>query len=206
MNVPDSRTPRSRASLGRRQRRGRGARMSRLEPCSITGARRPCGRADRGRHPPGDLCAIDRIRCGWRGREAARGRADCRVVGCHGAEHGHSTWGSSRDSSAAARGSALKARDELDARTAPAGGGRLWSAAEQARADVQNGAPEALPSSPAPAGACDAPRLDVRLDYGPWRATVGGSCRSRPDLPALTARVFRKPQVPRVRCVGCGGA
>jgi diaminohydroxyphosphoribosylaminopyrimidine deaminase/5-amino-6-(5-phosphoribosylamino)uracil reductase len=63
----------------------------------------------------------------------------------------------------------LKLAMSLDARTTPAGGGRRWITGEGARADVQTWRAR---SSAVLTGAgtvrVDDPRLDVRLDYGPW--------------------------------------
>jgi diaminohydroxyphosphoribosylaminopyrimidine deaminase/5-amino-6-(5-phosphoribosylamino)uracil reductase len=63
----------------------------------------------------------------------------------------------------------LKLAMSLDARTAPAGGGRVWISGESARADVQT---LRARSSAILTGAgtvrTDDPRLDVRLAYGPW--------------------------------------
>jgi diaminohydroxyphosphoribosylaminopyrimidine deaminase/5-amino-6-(5-phosphoribosylamino)uracil reductase len=89
----------------------------------------------------------------------------------------------------------LKLAMSLDARTAPAGGGHLWISGEESRADVQTWRAR---SSAILTGAgtvrVDDPRLDVRLDYGPW---VRQPLRVVLD-PALTcpptARVFRNEQ------------
>jgi diaminohydroxyphosphoribosylaminopyrimidine deaminase/5-amino-6-(5-phosphoribosylamino)uracil reductase len=63
----------------------------------------------------------------------------------------------------------LKLAMSLDGRTAPAGGGRLWISGEASRADVQQWRAR---SSAVLTGAgtvrVDDPRLDVRLEYGPW--------------------------------------
>jgi diaminohydroxyphosphoribosylaminopyrimidine deaminase/5-amino-6-(5-phosphoribosylamino)uracil reductase len=63
----------------------------------------------------------------------------------------------------------LKLAMSLDARTTAAGGGRHWITGEAARADVQTWRAR---SSAVLTGAgtvrVDDPRLDVRLDYGPW--------------------------------------
>src|SRR3984957_20178354 len=86
----------------------------------------------------------------------------------------------------------LKLAMSLDGRTAPAGGGRLWISGEDSRADVQRWRAR---SSAVLTGAgtvrVDDPRLDVRLEYGPW---VRQPLRVVLD-PALscspTAQVFR---------------
>jgi diaminohydroxyphosphoribosylaminopyrimidine deaminase / 5-amino-6-(5-phosphoribosylamino)uracil reductase len=63
----------------------------------------------------------------------------------------------------------LKLAMSLDARTTPAGGGQRWITGDGARADVQIWRAR---SSAVLTGAgtvrVDDPRLDVRLDYGPW--------------------------------------
>ncbi len=63
----------------------------------------------------------------------------------------------------------LKLAMSLDARTAPAQGGRIWISGEESRADVQKWRAR---SSAILTGAgtvrADDPRLDVRLSYGPW--------------------------------------
>lgn len=63
----------------------------------------------------------------------------------------------------------LKVAMTLDARTAPAAGGRLWISGAASQADVQRWRAR---SSAVLTGAgtvrVDDPRLDVRIDYGPW--------------------------------------
>jgi diaminohydroxyphosphoribosylaminopyrimidine deaminase/5-amino-6-(5-phosphoribosylamino)uracil reductase len=86
----------------------------------------------------------------------------------------------------------LKLAMSLDARTAPAGGGRMWISGEASRADVQRWRAR---SSAVLTGAgtvrTDDPRLDVRLEYGPWvrqpRKVVLDPTLGCPP----TARVFR---------------
>jgi diaminohydroxyphosphoribosylaminopyrimidine deaminase/5-amino-6-(5-phosphoribosylamino)uracil reductase len=63
----------------------------------------------------------------------------------------------------------LKLAMSLDARTAPASGGKMWISGEESRADVQTWRAR---SSAILTGAgtvrADNPRLDVRLNYGAW--------------------------------------
>ena len=63
----------------------------------------------------------------------------------------------------------LKLAMSLDGRTAPAAGGRIWISGEAARADVQEWRAR---SSAVLTGAgtvrTDDPKLNVRLQYGPW--------------------------------------
>jgi len=63
----------------------------------------------------------------------------------------------------------LKLAMSLDARTAPAGGGRAWISGEAARADVQTWrARSGAILTGAGTVRADDPRLDVRLAYGSW--------------------------------------
>jgi diaminohydroxyphosphoribosylaminopyrimidine deaminase/5-amino-6-(5-phosphoribosylamino)uracil reductase len=63
----------------------------------------------------------------------------------------------------------LKLAMSLDARTAPAAGGRAWISGEAARADVQTWrARSGAILTGAGTVRADDPRLDVRLAYGPW--------------------------------------
>jgi len=63
----------------------------------------------------------------------------------------------------------LKLAMSLDARTAPAGGGRVWISGEAARADVQEWrARSGAVLTGAGTVRVDDPRLDVRLAYGAW--------------------------------------
>jgi diaminohydroxyphosphoribosylaminopyrimidine deaminase / 5-amino-6-(5-phosphoribosylamino)uracil reductase len=87
----------------------------------------------------------------------------------------------------------LKLAMSLDARTAPAGGGRLWISSEASRADVQRWRAR---SSAVLTGAgtvlSDDPRLDVRWAYGSWirqprRAVLDAGLACPPD-----ARVFAR--------------
>lgn len=86
----------------------------------------------------------------------------------------------------------LKLAMSLDARTAPAGGGKMWISGETSRADVQQWRAR---SSAILTGAgtvrIDDPRLDVRLEYGPWvRQPLKVVLDPAWSCPA-TARVFR---------------
>ena len=63
----------------------------------------------------------------------------------------------------------LKMAMSLDARTAPAAGGRAWISGEEARADVQEWrARSGAVLTGAGTVRADDPRLDVRLAYGSW--------------------------------------
>jgi diaminohydroxyphosphoribosylaminopyrimidine deaminase/5-amino-6-(5-phosphoribosylamino)uracil reductase len=63
----------------------------------------------------------------------------------------------------------LKLAMSLDARTAPAAGGRLWISGEASRADVQTfRARSGAILTGAGTVRVDDPRLDVRLNYGSW--------------------------------------
>jgi diaminohydroxyphosphoribosylaminopyrimidine deaminase/5-amino-6-(5-phosphoribosylamino)uracil reductase len=63
----------------------------------------------------------------------------------------------------------LKLAMSLDARTAPAGGGKVWISGEEARADVQEWrARSGAVLTGAGTVRIDDPRLDVRLAYGAW--------------------------------------
>jgi diaminohydroxyphosphoribosylaminopyrimidine deaminase/5-amino-6-(5-phosphoribosylamino)uracil reductase len=86
----------------------------------------------------------------------------------------------------------LKLAMSLDARTAPAGGGKMWISGEESRADVQQWRAR---SSAVLTGAgtvrIDDPRLDVRLEYGPWvRQPLRVVLDPTLSCPA-TAQVFR---------------
>ncbi len=80
----------------------------------------------------------------------------------------------------------LKLAMSLDARTAPAGGGRQWITGEAARADVQTWrAQSSVVLTGAGTVRADDPQLNVRLDYGPWirqplRAVLDSQLRCAP--------------------------
>ena len=63
----------------------------------------------------------------------------------------------------------LKMAMSLDGRTAPKSGERRWISGESSRADVQYWrARSAAVLTGSGTVKCDDPRLNVRLDYGPW--------------------------------------
>jgi diaminohydroxyphosphoribosylaminopyrimidine deaminase / 5-amino-6-(5-phosphoribosylamino)uracil reductase len=90
---------------------------------------------------------------------------------------------------------AAQARDEPGCAHRPCGGGKAWISGEESRADVQHWRAR---SSAVLTGAgtvrVDDPRLDVRLDYGPWvrqplRVLLDPRCpaRRRPRYSAAAA-------------------
>jgi diaminohydroxyphosphoribosylaminopyrimidine deaminase/5-amino-6-(5-phosphoribosylamino)uracil reductase len=87
----------------------------------------------------------------------------------------------------------LKMAMSLDGRTAPANGGQVWISGEASRADVQTWRAR---SSAVLTGSgtvlCDDPKLNVRLNYGPWvrqplRVVLDTELRCRPD-----AKIFQE--------------
>jgi diaminohydroxyphosphoribosylaminopyrimidine deaminase/5-amino-6-(5-phosphoribosylamino)uracil reductase len=86
----------------------------------------------------------------------------------------------------------LKMAMSLDARTAPAAGAQIWISSEASRADVQTW--RARSSAVLTGSAtvrCDDPKLNVRLNYGPWvrqplRVVLDTQLSCRPD-----AQIFR---------------
>ncbi len=100
----------------------------------------------------------------------------------------------------------LKLAMSLDARTAPAGGGRVWISGEASRADVQAWrARSGAVLTGAGTVRVDDPRLDVRLAYGAWvrqplRVLLDPmlSCATGANLfQGAGALVFAAPDAPR---------
>lgn len=86
----------------------------------------------------------------------------------------------------------LKLAMSLDGRTAPPGGATLWISGEESRADVQCWRARSSAVLTGAGTVCsDDPRLDVRLDYGPWvRQPLKVVLDGRRRVPA-GARLFR---------------
>jgi len=86
----------------------------------------------------------------------------------------------------------LKLAMSLDARTAPPSGGSAWITGEASRADVQMWRAR---SSAILTGAgtvrVDDPRLDVRLDYGPWVRQPLRVVLDTESTCAPTSKIFR---------------
>jgi diaminohydroxyphosphoribosylaminopyrimidine deaminase/5-amino-6-(5-phosphoribosylamino)uracil reductase len=169
-----------------------------LEPCSHHGRTPPCADALIEAGIRRVICAaIDpNPLVAGAGVKRLEGAQIAVSVGCHGAETRALNVGFFSRFERGRPWIRLKLAMSLDARTAPAGGGRLWISGEQARADVQTWRAR---SSAILTGAgtvrVDDPRLDVRLDYGPWvrqplRVVLDPGLTCPP-----TARVFRNPQV-----------
>ena len=165
-----------------------------LEPCSHHGKTPPCADALIAAGIRRVICAsIDpNPQVAGAGIKRLEGAQIAVSVGLHGAEARALNVGFFSRFERGRPWIRLKLAMSLDARTAPAGGGRLWISGEASRADVQHWRAR---SSAILTGAgtvrVDDPRLDVRLDYGPW---VRQPLRIVLD-PALscppTARVFR---------------
>src|SRR5271168_1875647 len=99
----------------------------------------------------------------------------------------------------------LKLAMSLDGRTAPASGAKLWISGETSRADVQAWRAR---SSAVLTGSgtvrADDPRLDVRLEYGPWvrqplRVVLDTTLRSAPGARILRATAPWCSQLPMQR-------
>ena len=142
-----------------------------LEPCSHTGRTPPCTDALIAAGVSRVVCpsADPNPRVGGSGIERLRSAGIEVSVGLLGAE--------ARDLNAGffsrfERGRPyirLKMAMSLDARTAPAAGGRAWISSEEARADVQEWrARSGAVLTGAGTVRIDDPRLDVRLAYGSW--------------------------------------
>jgi diaminohydroxyphosphoribosylaminopyrimidine deaminase/5-amino-6-(5-phosphoribosylamino)uracil reductase len=165
-----------------------------LEPCSHHGRTPPCADALIAAGIRRVICAsIDpNPQVAGAGVKRLEGARIDVSVGLHGAEARALNVGFFSRFERGRPWIRLKLAMSLDARTAPAGGGRLWISGEASRADVQHWRAR---SSAILTGAgtvrVDDPRLDVRLDYGAW---VRQPLRVVLD-PALscppTAQVFR---------------
>ena len=142
-----------------------------LEPCSHTGRTPPCADA---------LIAagVSRVVCCTRdpnpqvagsGIERLQAAGIAVAVGAHAAEARGLNVGFFSRFERGRPYVRLKLAMTLDARTAPATGTQLWISGDESRADVQR---LRARSSAVLTGAgtvrSDDPRLDVRLEYGPW--------------------------------------
>ncbi len=165
-----------------------------LEPCSHHGRTPPCADALIGAGIRRVVCAsIDpNPRVAGAGVERLEGAGIAVTVGPRSAEARALNVGFFSRFERGRPWIRLKLAMSLDARTAPAGGGRMWISGESSRADVQQWRAR---SSAILTGAgtvrIDDPRLDVRLEYGPWvRQPLKVVLDPALSCPA-TAQVFR---------------
>jgi diaminohydroxyphosphoribosylaminopyrimidine deaminase / 5-amino-6-(5-phosphoribosylamino)uracil reductase len=165
-----------------------------LEPCSHHGRTPPCADALIGAGIRRVVCAsIDpNPRVAGTGVERLEGAGIAMTVGPRSAEARALNVGFFSRFERGRPWIRLKLAMSLDARTAPAGGGRMWISGESSRADVQQWRAR---SSAILTGAgtvrIDDPRLDVRLEYGPWvRQPLKVVLDPALSCPA-TAQVFR---------------
>src|ERR1700686_4855917 len=142
-----------------------------LEPCSHTGRTPPCAdaliAAGVGRVV---CCSVDpNPRVAGRGLERLQAAGISVSVGILAAEARDLNVGFFSRFEGGRPHIRLKMAMSLDARTAPASGGRAWISGEAARADVQTWrARSGAVLTGAGTVRADDPRLDVRLAYGPW--------------------------------------
>ena len=142
-----------------------------LEPCSHTGRTPPCADALIGAGVARVVCSsVDpNPRVAGTGIERLRSAGIEVSVGMLAAEARNLNIGFFSRFERGRPFMRLKMAISLDARTAPAAGGRVWISGENARADVQEWRAR---SSAILTGAgtvrTDDPRLDVRLAYGSW--------------------------------------
>ena len=165
-----------------------------LEPCSHHGRTPPCADALIGAGIRRVVCAsVDpNPRVAGAGVERLEGAGIAVTVGPRSAEARALNVGFFSRFERGRPWIRLKLAMSLDARTAPAGGGRMWISGEASRADVQQWRAR---SSAILTGAgtvrIDDPRLDVRLEYGPWvRQPLKVVLDPALSCPA-TAQVFR---------------
>lgn len=142
-----------------------------LEPCSHTGRTPPCADALIAAGVARVVCstADPNPRVAGAGIERLRAAGIAVEVGSCAAEARELNPGFFSRFERARPFVRLKLAMSLDARTAPAAGGKTWISGETSRADVQTWRAR---SSAVLTGAgtvrIDDPRLDVRLAYGPW--------------------------------------
>ena len=142
-----------------------------LEPCSHTGRTPPCADALIAAGVARVVCAgVDpNPRVAGRGIERLRSAGIAVSMGMHAAEARALNMGFFSRFERGRPFIRLKLAMSLDARTAPAAGGRVWISGEEARADVQEWrARSGAVLTGAGTVRTDDPRLDVRLTYGSW--------------------------------------